>query len=107
MCSLTEEIRSFAASLPGWLKAALKDLPELLVKTKEKGLYICVCLSVRLSVCLSTVNICIIIHLTILFCVALELFCKRIKRLTSLVQLAKVINYKSAVSMLAVKIVLL
>ena len=36
--SLTEEIRSFAASLPGWLKAALKDLPELLVETKEKGL---------------------------------------------------------------------
>ncbi|XP_065903597.1 transcription factor RFX4-like isoform X2 [Dysidea avara] len=54
--SLTEEIRTFAASLPGWLKTALKDLPELLVKTKEK---------------------------------ALDLFCKRIKRLTSLVQLAK------------------
>ena len=35
--SLTEEIRTFAASLPGWLKTALKDLPELLVKTKEKG----------------------------------------------------------------------
>jgi len=34
---LTEEIRTFAASLPGWLKTALKNLPELLVKTKEKG----------------------------------------------------------------------
>ena len=47
--SLTEEIRSFAASLPGWLKAALKDLPELLVKTKEKGL--CVCMHACMYVC--------------------------------------------------------
>ena len=54
--SLTEEIRSFAASLPGWLKAALKDLPELLVKTKQKG--VCVCVRVCVSVCAGACVVC-------------------------------------------------
>ena len=87
--SLTEEIRSFAASLPGWLKAALKDLPELLVTTKEKGL--CVCVLCLANHSISNNNDCMTINYPVCSSLlALDLFCKRIKRLTSLVQLAKV-----------------